>query len=102
MSMARTKKAVSWVHQAAGLAATFHAQDEGRILAIEYTTLLGMLSSVKGQEPMYLVHIQATETESRGEYSWPIQEYWTVTRNANGTPQVDEATDEQIAQWKGK
>jgi hypothetical protein len=98
----RKKLDVSWIHQAASIAATFNAQDKGRIVAVDYTTVLGALPHEKGEEPTWIVHVQGTETESRGEYSWTVEEHWSVTRKSDGTPMVDEATDEQIAQVEGK
>ncbi len=98
--MLKTKKKVdtSWVHNAAGFACQFSAQDAHRIVAIDNTTIMGTLPHNEGEEPTYIVHIQGTETERRHECSWPIEEYWGVTRKPDGTPLVDEATDEQIAQ----
>jgi hypothetical protein len=102
--MATKKKIVgtSWVHRAAGLACQFQAQDNDRLVVVDYTTILGSIPQEDNQEPLWIVHVQGTETESRGEYSWPIEEFWTVTHNAEGEEVVDEATAAQVAQVKAR
>ncbi len=95
-----TKREVdtSWIHNAAGFACQLSAQEAHRNVAIDDTTIVGTLPHQEDEEPTYIVHIQGTETERRHEYSWPIEEYWSVTRKPDGTPVVDEATDERITQ----
>ena len=90
--MATKKKPdVTWVHRIAGISAQFEAQDHGRTLSIDYTTVLG-----QADDGAWIVRIEGQETD-RGEYWWDHVEFLAVL-GTEDHPKVDDATDEQVAQ----
>jgi hypothetical protein len=97
--MATTKKVdLNWVHRAAGMCATFQAQDDGRSVEVETTQIVGSIG--EGLSLLYIVLVEGIETDevANGEYWWPFAEYWSVCRDPQGVEVVNEATPEQIAQ----
>lgn len=84
----------SWIHRNAGMVAQFEAMDKGRTLSIDFTTILGKVGDA------WIVQMDGQETD-RGEYWWEVTEYLAVSGTAEH-PLVDDATDEQVQQAKGK
>lgn len=83
--------------RAAGLAAAFRWQDRGKIVLDMGAYVLG---SVPDQAGAYVVRIDAEvrENDPMMTYSWEEQETLLVTRDAEGKPVTDDATEEHIAQ----
>src|SRR5436309_1162310 len=83
---------INWLHSQAAIATQFDYQDKGQTLSIDYTTVLGQVPDTGA----WIVRIDGQATD-RGEYWWPVHEHVAISRSADGTPVVDDATDEQIA-----
>ncbi len=72
----------AWLHSQAGIAARFDYQDRWQTLEVHYTTILGQVPDTE----TWIVCVEGLATD-RGEYWW----------QADGTPIVVDATDEQQA-----
>lgn len=80
----------------AAIAAQFRWQDQSKIVLDQSGYVMGKLP---GETPAYVVQIDAEirENDPLMSYSWPARQTLTVTWKEDGTPVIDDATDEQIA-----
>lgn len=81
----------------AAIAAAFHWQDQNKIVLDQAGYVMG---KVPGQAPAYVVRIDAEirEDDPLMTYSWPANQELTVTWKPDGTPVIDDATEEQVKQ----
>lgn len=83
----------------AAIAAQFRWQDRNKIVLEHGGYVMGKLP---GDQPAYVVEITAVvrEDDSMMTYSWQEDQQLTVTWKEDGTPVIDDATEEQVKHCK--